>query len=282
MGKTNIQWAAKRKPGEKVEKGFTLNPLAGCTQRSPGCSKCYALTLHQMRHKIFLENNGLWPESGKPMPAQYGLPFGVIQLFPERWASVLARKSPTVYFVNSMSDMFHEDVPLDFIQNSFDVMNRAHWHTFQILTKREDRLADIADKRLVHWSDNIWQGVSIESDRYTFRADYLRHVPSAVRFLSCEPLISDMPSLNLAGIDWLIAGAESGPDINGKKPKPMDLQWVRNLRDKCLESHTAFFLKQYVSADGKKIGLPELDGRQWVEMPTPRNIDQPVGQIAMF
>jgi protein gp37 len=282
MSKTNIQWAANRKEGGEVEKGFTLNPLAGCTQKSPGCAKCYAKTLHDMRHKLYLENNGIWPVTGKQMPIQYALPFGVIQLFPERWAGVLSRKAPTVYFVNSMSDMFHEDVALDFIKHSFDVMNRAHWHTFQILTKREERLAAIADSGLVHWSDNIWQGVSIENDRFTFRADYLRHVPSAVRFLSCEPLLSDLPSLNLAGIDWLIAGAESGPPINGKKPKPMDLLWVRNLRDKCLQSGTAFFLKQFVDKDGKKIGLPELDGRQWVEMPTARAAVPKEGQQAMF
>jgi protein gp37 len=256
MGKTAIQWSE-----------FTWNPLAGCNQISPGCANCYAKAQHDMRHRVYLENNGFWPITNKPMPLQYALPFETIQLFPERLATVLKRREPTVWFANSVSDLFHDDVPLDFIKRVFDVMNQAERHTFQVLTKRENRLYLLAEKKEITWTPNIWQGVSIESDRYSYRANFLRFVPAKIRFLSCEPLLSDLPSLFLGDIHWVIAGAESGRAKPGKKIRPMDIEWVRNLRDRCQDWHIPFFLKQFATPDGRKIGTPELDGRQWMEMP---------------
>jgi protein gp37 len=251
MGKTAIQWSE-----------FTWNPLAGCERISPGCARCYARTLHEMRHKVYLDNNGFWPNSDKPMPLQYAVPFETVQIFPERLSVVLKRKAPTIWFVNSVSDLFHKDVPLDFIKRTFEVMNQSSRHTFQVLTKRHERLAELAEKREIEWTPNIWQGVSIENDRWTLRADYLRKVPASIRFLSCEPLLGALPSLNLDGIHWVITGSESG-----KGARQINLDWVRQLRDKCLTADVAFFLKQYSTPDGRKIGTPELDGKKWLEMP---------------
>jgi protein gp37 len=223
------------------------NPLTGCTQISPGCANCYAKGLAE----------GMMQRIKNP---RYRNGFD-LTLHPDLLSLPLKWKKPHMIFVNSMSDLFHKDVPTDYIKRVFDVMNRADWHTFQILTKRHERLAEIANSGVVTWTTNIWQGVSIENDRFAIRADYLREIPARVRFLSCEPLLTDIPSLNLWGIDWVIAGAESG-----KKARPMNLDWVRHLRDKCQDSGAAFFLKQY-AVNGKKVGTPELDGRRWVEMP---------------
>jgi len=197
---------------------------------------------------------------------------------PIRW------KKPRLIFVDSMSDLWHKDIPDPFILDVFSTMGQTPRHTYQILTKRPQRQA-LFSRRLA-WHDtgvgmepylraadtvsegseeplpNVMLGTSIESDRYTFRANFLRETNAAVRFLSCEPLLGPLPSLNLAGIGWVIAGAESGHGA-----RPMDLDWVREIRDRCVLSGVPFFFKQAATASGHKIPLPELDGRQWAEMP---------------
>jgi protein gp37 len=174
---------------------------------------------------------------------------------PLRW------KSPRLIFVNSMSDLFHEDVPIDFIQRAFETMNRAQHHIFQVLTKRHERLAEIADAGLVEWTSNIWQGVSIENNRFVHRADYLRRVPARVRFLSCEPLLGPLTDLNLEGIHWVIAGGESGAHY-----RSVSLVNLRLVRDKSLAAGVPFFLKQ-IGGPRPTSGGKLLDGCEWQEMP---------------
>jgi protein gp37 len=165
-------------------------------------------------------------------------------------------------FVNSMSDLFHEGIPIDYIERVFEVMGRAERHTFQILTKRHERLAELAPD--LPWHANIWMGVSIENRRFVQRADYLREVDAAVRFISAEPLLGPPEGLDLSGIDWLIAGGESGP-----RHRPVRIEWLRRLRDQCVEEEVAFFFKQW-GGRTPKAGGRELDGRTWDEMPSPR------------
>jgi protein gp37 len=174
-------------------------------------------------------------------------------------AQPLAWKKPRRVFVNSMSDLFHKDVPDDFIRQVFDVMAQAHWHTFQVLTKRPQRLLRLG--RELRWPANVWMGVSIERDDYAWRADYLRQVPAAVRFISAEPLLGPLPSLGLAGIHQVIVGGESG---YGHRPIKAD--WARDLRDRCQAEGVAFFFKQW-GGRTPKVGGRELDGRTWDEYP---------------
>jgi protein gp37 len=168
-------------------------------------------------------------------------------------------KKPQTIFVNSMSDLFHNAVPLDFIFKTFDVMRRAHWHNFQVLTKRSQRLLELAPQ--LSWTANIWMGVSVETLQYTFRIDHLRRTEAMVKFLSLEPLLGPLPGLNLEGIDWVIAGGESGPGA-----RPMDPAWVLEIRDQCLDARVPFFFKQW-GGTRKKKGGRELEGRTWDEMP---------------
>jgi protein gp37 len=238
---------------------MTWNPLTGCTRVTPGCDHCYAFTLHNIRHKTYKEHNGLWPETGKLMPRQYALPFSEIQLFPERLEQPLRIKQPHLVFVDSMGDLFHHKVPLDYVLACFEVMRKAHWHTFQILTKRGNRLQKVAS--LIDWPPNVWMGVSIENDRLTARADQLRRVPAAVRFLSCEPLLEPLPSLNLDGIDWVIVGGESGEGA-----RPMREAWVCDLQDRCVAQNIPFFFKQW-GGRFPTSGGRALQGRTWDEMP---------------
>ena len=167
-----------------------------------------------------------------------------------------------VIFVNSMSDLFHEDVPLAYLQQAFEIMVEAQQHVFQVLTKRHERLAEVASQ--LPWPNNVWMGVSIENKRWVNRTDYLRSVPAAVRFISAEPLLGPLVGLDLTGIDWLIAGGESGP-----KHRPTREEWIVDLQHKCQESETAFFFKQWGGARPKSGGR-SLRGREWSEMPTPR------------
>jgi protein gp37 len=167
-------------------------------------------------------------------------------------------------FVNSMSDLFHEDVPFDFIASVFDTMREADWHVFQILTKRHERLAELAPH--LEWPRNVWMGVSIENKRWTLRADYLREVPATVRFISAEPLLGPLLGLNLRGIDWLIAGGESGP-----RHRPVNVEWIRQLRDRCQDEGVSFFFKQW-GGRTPKAGGRMLDEREWSELPTPRSV----------
>jgi protein gp37 len=168
-------------------------------------------------------------------------------------------KRPRMIFVNSMSDLFHEEIPDDYIAEVFEVMERADWHTFQILTKRQDRLAELAPN--LPWPPNVWMGVTIENRRFVHRADRLREVEAAVRFISAEPLLGPLEGLGLAGIDWLIAGGESGP-----KHRSVRAEWIRDLRDRCTDENVAFFFKQW-GGHRPKTGGRLLDGRTWDEMP---------------
>jgi protein gp37 len=182
-----------------------------------------------------------------------------LTLHPEVLEDPLHWDKPQLIFVNSMSDLFHKDVPLDFIRQIFDIMNRAHWHTFQILTKRAERLLELDP--LIAWPSNVWMGVSVENFDYIYRIHLLRQTHAAVKFLSCEPLLGPLPNLPLEGINWVIVGGESGP-----KARPMDTDWVREIRDQCLAVRVPFFFKQWGGTRKKKAGRL-LDGRTWDDIP---------------
>jgi protein gp37 len=231
--KTRIEWTEA-----------TWNPVTGCTQVSPGCAHCYA--------KAFAERWKGIP--GHPYEQGFDL-----RLWPERLDQPLRWKRPRVIFVNSMSDLFHEKVPFEFIDRVFAVMGKAEQHTFQILTKRHERLAQLAPK--LSWHRNIWMGVSIENRRFVERADYLRRVDAAVRFISAEPLLGPLEGLDLGDIDWLIAGGESGAGH-----RPVRIEWLRDLQKRCKDSETAFFFKQW-GGHRPKSGGRLLDGRTWDELP---------------
>ncbi len=222
----------------------TWNPVTGCTKISEGCRNCYAATmakrLHAMRNPRYI--NGF----------NVTLHEDLLQL-PLKW------KRPRRIFVNSMSDLFHKDVPFEFIQSVFKTMEMAHWHTFQILTKRSDRLLELS--RSLPWPQNIWQGVSVEDSHVINRINDLRQVPAHVRFLSIEPLIGPLNNLDLDGIHWVIVGGESGHGA-----RPMREEWVTGIRDQCLQQHVAFFFKQWGGVQKHRTGRV-LDGRTWDEFP---------------
>lgn len=221
----------------------TWNPTVGCTKVSPGCDRCYA-------ERIALRFKSTFP-NGFDLTLREEL----LDL-PQRW------RRPRVVFVNSMSDLFHADVPEDYIGRVFDVMTSCPRHTFQILTKRAERLARMA-KRLP-WPSNVWMGVSVEKPEYTWRIDYLRRVPATVRFVSAEPLLGSLAGLDLAGIHWLIAGGESQAGA-----RRADLHWFRELRDECCRHGVAFFLKQLGGHPSKRGGSDaRLDGAVWHQRPT--------------
>lgn len=233
----------------------TWNPVRGCSRVSPGCEHCYA---QRMAHRF-----------GAPGGAYEGLTrlsrkgpqwTGRIKLVHEALDEPLRWRRPRLVFVNSMSDLFHERVPLDFIRSVFETMQQAHWHTFQVLTKRSERLAEIA--HVLTWPKNVWMGVSVECERYLSRVDDLRKVPANVRFLSLEPLIGPLPNLDLEGIHWVIVGGESGPGA-----RPMEESWVRDIQAKCERASVPFFFKQWGGIRRKAAGR-ELDGRTYDEMPS--------------
>lgn len=223
----------------------TWNPLTGCTKISPGCKNCYA---ERLAKRLQAMGNPRYQNGFKLtlQPDQVELPL--------RW------RDPRVIFVNSMSDLFHESVPDSFIEKVFAVMNQADWHVFQVLTKRAERLASFAGK--LHWTENIWQGVSVENEKYVSRIEYLRRVPAFVRFLSVEPLLGPIPNLPLEGIHWVIVGGESGP-----RHREMDPNWAREIREQCLRANVPFFFKQWGGLTAKSRGR-ELDNRLWNEMPS--------------
>ncbi len=231
----------------------TWNPVTGCDRVSPGCAHCYALDL-SARLKRFgqakYQRDGTRASSG---------PGFAVTLHRQTLDAPLRWKKPRVIFVNSMSDLFHEEVPLEFIREVFDVIERSERHVFQILTKRHERLSELAP--LLPWPANVWMGVSIENRRFVHRADHLREVPAAVRFISAEPLLGPLENLDLDGIDWLIAGGESGA-----KHRTVREEWLLELRDKCLDEDVAFFFKQWGGMRPKSGGRM-LDGREWNEMP---------------
>lgn len=225
----------------------TWNPTVGCTKVSPGCKHCYAEVMHRRL-----------TEMG---PAKYAEPFREVRSWEPHLAVPLRWRQPRLIFVNSMSDLFHDDVRLDYIQRVFEVMAQASQHRFQVLTKRSERLREVAEQ--LPWPSNVWMGVSVESQKYVSRVDDLRHVPAAVRFLSVEPLLGPIHDLDLAGIHWVIVGGESGFGA-----RAMNLDWARDLREQCERRDVAFFLKQLGGARDKRGGdRAKLDGRLWRELP---------------
>lgn len=233
----------------------TWNPVTGCTQVSPGCGHCYAKTFAERFRGV----------PGHP----YELGFD-LQLRPERLGQPLEWKKPKLIFVNSMSDLFHEDVPLDYIQQVFSTMEEASQHTFQVLTKRSQRLRELAPR--LRWPENVWMGVSVEYQRWTNRVDDLRETPAQVKFLSCEPLLGRL-DLDLTGIDWVIVGGESGHGA-----RPMRADWARAIREQCQAAGVPFFFKQWGAHNergvrvGKHRSGRELDGRLWDGVPPLRRI----------
>lgn len=222
----------------------TWNPVTGCTKISPGCLNCYAERMARRLRAMGQPNyrNGF----------RVTLHPHMLEL-PLRW-----RQSRTV-FVNSMSDLFHENVPLEFIQRVFDIMRQAPQHRFQVLTKRSDRLAELATE--LPWAENIWMGVTVESSDYLGRIDDLRDTDAAIKFISFEPLLGPIPEFNIEGIDWVIVGGESGPGA-----RPMDREWVVDMRDQCLATNVPFFFKQWGGVNKKKNGR-SLDNQTWDEIP---------------
>ena len=231
--KSSIEWT-----------GSTWNPITGCSKISLGCKFCYAERMAKRLKAMGSENykNGF----------KLSLHKNVLEL-------PLAWKKPQTIFVNSMSDLFHKNVPIEFIQKTFGVMNKAYWHTFQILTKRSERLFQL-DKEL-NWSENIWVGVSVENEKYINRIEQLRHSRAFIKFLSIEPLIGPIHNLNLKNIDWVIVGGESGPGA-----RPMLETWVVDIKDECIEQNVPFFFKQWGGVNKKKAGRL-LEGKTWDEMP---------------
>lgn len=231
----------------------TWNPTTGCDRTSPGCDNCYALTLAK---RLKAMGQAKYQRDGDPRTSGPG--FGVT-LHPSALEVPTGWEAPRTIFVNSMSDLIHPKVPLDYIRRVFDVIAETPQHTYQVLTKRSKRLAQIADR--LDWPMNLWMGVSLEDARYSFRIRHLQMVPAAVRFLSCEPLLGPLDHLDLNSIDWVIAGGESGHNA-----RPMDPEWVRSIRDQCLDAGIPFFFKQWGGRTPKAHGRV-LDGMLHDEMP---------------
>ena len=232
--KSNIEWT-----------DCTWNPITGCTKVSAGCKYCYA---EVMARRLMAMGQEKYKNNFK------------LTLHPNSIETPKQWKKPRVIFVNSMSDLFHEDVPLAFIQSVFKTMNETPQHTYQVLTKRAVRLAELSP--FLTWSDNIWMGVSVEDMRVVERINHLRNCGAKIKFISAEPLIGELVNLDFSGIDWLIAGGESG-----KKARPMQEKWVLDLRDQCREQNVKFFFKQWGGKNKKKTGRL-LQGIEYNEMPT--------------
>lgn len=233
MAQSNIEWTES-----------TWNPVTGCNKISPGCKHCYAermaLRLQAMGQRNYVD----------------GFKLSLHEHMLER---PLQWKKPQVIFVNSMSDLFHDDVPFSFIQKVFRVMRQANWHQFQVLTKRAQRLENLSSQ--IDWPDNVWMGVSVENQDYTFRIDHLRNTGAKTKFLSLEPLLGPLNDLDLWNIDWVIVGGESGPGA-----RPMQQSWVTDIRDQCLAANVPFFFKQWGGVRKKQNGR-SLEGRTWNQMP---------------
>jgi protein gp37 len=236
----------------------TWNPVTGCTQISPGCEHCYALRFAERFRDV----------PGHPYEQGFDL-----KLWPERLQLPLQWRTPRRIFVNSMSDLFHDRVPEEYIRRVFDTMVNADWHIYQILTKRSGRIARLGQR--LPWPPHIWAGVSIESNRFVWRADHLRKVPAKVRFISAEPFLGPLDQLDLDGIHWLITGGESGPHH-----RPCNPDWVRQLRDRCITDGVAFFHKQW-GGRTPKAGGRLLDGRTWDELPQVPGVISADGTLAI-
>lgn len=234
MAATKIEWTE-----------HTWNFLTGCDKVSPGCQHCYAETMaNRLRAMGYTKYaNG------------FELTFHKDHLkLPLKW------KKSRLIFVNSMSDLFHRDVPLDIIQQSLEIMRTAHWHQFQILTKRSERLLQLNPN--LDWPSNVWMGVSVENEEYLYRVGHLKQTGAIVKFLSFEPLLGPLPNLNLCQIDWVIVGGESGP-----RARPMNPDWVKEIRDQCVSANIPFFFKQWGGFNRKKAGRM-LEGKLWDQLPS--------------
>ncbi|MDF2159388.1 phage Gp37/Gp68 family protein [Algoriphagus sp. CAU 1675] len=234
MAQTSIEWTE-----------LTWNPVTGCTKISAGCKFCYAEVMTKRLKAMGVD--------------KYQAGFKKVRIHEDALEIPYTWKKSKVVFVNSMSDLFHKDVPLEFIQKVFQVMKDNGQHVFQVLTKRADRLAEIS--HLLPWAHNIWMGVSVEDERVLDRIDFLRDTGARVKFLSCEPLIGSLPNINLTGIDWVIVGGESG-----QKARPMKPEWVLDIQEQCQSAKVAFFFKQWGGKNKKKAGR-ELNGQTYDEMP---------------
>lgn len=255
--------------------GATWNPVTGCTRVSAGCDNCYAV-----RHTHRLEAFGQEKYAGLTVLNNKGQRHfnGRVLCHEAELSRPLSWRRPTLIFVNSMSDLFHREVPEDFIRRVFESMANADWHTFQVLTKRPERAADLSPA--LPWPENVWLGTSIEDQRVVDRVSHLKQTNAAVKFLSCEPLIGPLADLPLSEVDWVIAGGESGP-----RARSLDPEWLRDLRDRCVDDGVPFFFKQW----GKQANNPApsdptakknggsakggrmLDGETWDEMPIPQH-----------
>ncbi len=247
----------------------TWNPVAGCTPVSPGCLNCYAARM-ALRLEACGEANGCGKYIGTAKRARDGRPVFTGKINVDENALELPRswRKPRRIFVNSMSDLFHEGVTKEFIQRVFKVMLECPRHDFQVLTKRPERARALAGE--LPWPGNVWMGTSVESAMYTHRITDLQHIPAQIRFLSCEPLLGPIPKLPVKDIHWVIVGGESGPGA-----RPMEKQWVTQIRDRCLDQEVAFFFKQWGGVQKKKSGR-ELDRRHWDEMPATLSLDEAV------
>jgi protein gp37 len=233
MAQSSIEWTE-----------LTWNPTTGCTKISAGCKFCYAEVMAKRLQAMGVEK---YKDAFK------------VRTHPESLNIPYSWKSPKIVFVNSMSDLFHPEIPLEFIQRVFKVMNENPHHVFQVLTKRSERLLEL--HKQLKWTHNIWMGVSVEDDRVVHRIDDLRRTNAKVKFLSCEPLIGPLNNLKLKKIDWVIVGGESG-----RKPRPMDADWVLDIQDQCEAADVAFFFKQWGGTNKKKAGRL-LNGKTYSEMP---------------
>ncbi len=234
MAKSKIEWTQE-----------SWNPTTGCTKISSGCTHCYAESMSKRLQAMGVN--------------KYKHGFDRVVTHPKTLSTPYGWKKSRLVFVNSMSDLFHEKVPLKFIKEVFTVMNECSWHTFQVLTKRAERLSEISNE--LSWGSNIWMGVTIENKLTLNRIDHLRKSKAQVKFLSLEPLLEDLDGLELNEIDWVIVGGESGPGA-----RQMDAKWVESIHEKCQNSNTPFFFKQWGGVNKKKTGR-KLDGRYWNEMP---------------
>jgi protein gp37 len=242
----------------------TWNPVAGCTVLSPGCTNCYAMRLASRLASMGQEkyadttriSGGRSKWNGKVNTDAASLDI------PRRW------KKGRLVFVNSMSDLFHDAVPFEFIKSVFDVMAGTPQHTYQVLTKRAERLEELSSK--LSWPKNVWMGVSVENTDFVYRIEHLRRTGASTKFLSLEPLLGPLDDLNLTGIDWAIVGGESGPGA-----RPMAVEWVQSIRDQCIYSGVAFHFKQWGGTNKKRSGRL-LDGRTWDEWPHQTRVALPI------
>lgn len=234
MASSSIEWTEQ-----------TWNPTTGCSKISQGCKFCYAEIMTR-RLKAMGQ-------------AKYQAGFNKVVTHASELAVPLRRKKPTIWFVDSMSDLFHKDVPIEFIEQVFAVMNQTDWHTYQILTKRSERMWSLSP--FLDWTPNVWMGVSVEDSSQIERIDHLRNSGARVKFLSLEPLLGPLPNLNLTGIHWVIVGGESG-----RKPRPIRQEWIEDIQQQCERAKVAFFFKQW-GGTNKKLSGRTLNGRTYEQMP---------------